>query len=70
MRRTETWVLDDDARPVTALAWIDRRGIVVRVIEFPWMRGTTPAVTPTSTLAEAFPGVPVGREPVCRPTTP
>ncbi len=67
LRRQETWVLDDDGRSVMALVWSDARDRPVRAIAFPWLPGQTPALEPRSTLEDAFPGLPLGREPTCRP---
>jgi hypothetical protein len=67
LRRQETWVLDDRSRPVMALVWSNNARKPIRAVEFAWMRGTAPALEPRASLAEAVPGVMIGREPACRP---
>ncbi|WP_139981385.1 hypothetical protein [Nocardioides litoris] len=67
LRRRETWVLDDEGRPVTAVIWSDPAGRPLRAVVFPYMRGADPALLPRATLPAAYPGLPIGREPTCRP---
>lgn len=65
IRRREEWLLDESGRAVMALVWTGRQGDL-RIQPFPPMRGLEPAAVPRLTLAEAFPGLAVGREPACR----
>lgn len=66
LRRREEWLLDGARRPVMALVWTDRTGDR-QVQPFPPMKGVAPPITPTQTLDEAFPGLPIGPEPSCGP---
>jgi hypothetical protein len=67
LRRREEWVLDHSDDAVLTLVWSTRSGEIVRVRPFPVLLGLRPAVRPTATVEEAYPGVPVGREPECPP---
>lgn len=69
LRRTEAWVLDDEGRAVMALVWFDAAGKPVRAVQFAWLTGLEPPAPPRLTLAQAYPRVPLGREPDCHPTT-
>jgi len=66
LRRREIWLLDDHRRPVLALVWTDRSGDR-RIQPFAPMKGLEPPFAPSLTLEQAFPRLPVGPEPPCRP---
>ena len=68
LRRREEWLLDRARRPVMALVWTDRLGDR-QIQPFPPMRGLLAPAPPTRTLEEAFPSLPVGPEPPCRPSS-
>jgi hypothetical protein len=67
LRRRQTWVLDDHDHPVMALVWSDARNRPVRGVVFPRLLGTDPVLRPRATFAQGHPGLPLGREPRCRP---
>jgi hypothetical protein len=69
LRRREEWVLDHSDDVVLTLVWSAPGGEVLRVRPFPVLLGLHPPSRPTVTVEQAFPGVPVGREPTC-PTAP
>lgn len=66
LRRYEAWVLDDAGRATMALVWTEPSGLPIRVRPFPVMLGLQPDRRPTQSVAEAFPGIRIGREPKCR----
>jgi hypothetical protein len=64
LRRREEWVLDSRGRAVMALVWTDDTGDR-QVQPFPFMKGLQPPGPVAGTVAQAFPGLPVGHEPEC-----
>ena len=64
LRRRETWVVDPVGRPVMALVWTDASGDR-QIQPLPVFKGVDPPTPPRLTVAEAFPGLPIGPEPPC-----
>jgi hypothetical protein len=60
-----TWLLDEDGRPVAGLVWLRPDSNAVAVRPFAFSKNRRPAVLPTRTWSDLYPGVPVSGTPQC-----